>query len=267
MQLLRSQFGALVTTTALLLATSVAIVESWGIWQNSLRVHPEWVATKPTLGRGVIGAIAFASGPQAVARNRLDLGAWLGFQEVLSRDALDLARLAARVRVEPGGYVHVLYDVREDGFAGVRLGSGPDAPSLRYRAAPDGEFTEAHPLGSVALEPGTWHELELAFADRAVAATLDGTALGSFPRDPGPQRVGFRGGQRRAEVDDVVLEERGGWVRAETFANRARFAPRLALVAAALAALALAGAALLRRRARQPREIGLALTSASLVLA
>ncbi|HEX2485884.1 MAG TPA: GDSL-type esterase/lipase family protein, partial [Myxococcota bacterium] len=132
---------------------------------------------------------------------------------------------------------------------------------------PDGEFTEAHPLGGVALEPGTWHELELAFADGAVAAALDGTALGSFSRAPGPQRVGFRGGQRRAEVDDVVLEERGGRVRAETFANRARFAPRLALVAAGLAALALAGAALLRRRALPPREIGLALTSASLVLA
>ena len=36
-----------------------------------------------TLVRGVMGAVAFVKGNQALARNQLNLGAWFGYQEVL----------------------------------------------------------------------------------------------------------------------------------------------------------------------------------------
>jgi hypothetical protein len=73
------------------------------------------------------------------SRNRLNLGAWRGFQQVLDRNALDLAQLEFRFRVEENGRCHVLYDHRADGFSGVRFSSRPDSPSFHYRAAADGE--------------------------------------------------------------------------------------------------------------------------------
>ena len=260
---LRGHLDLLALNLVVVLAASFGVVETWALWENSLLVHPEWVATKPTLGRGVMGALAFASGSQAVARNRLNLGAWLGFQEVLSRDALELARMRLRFRVEPDGYVHVLYDHRADGFSGLRFSSAPAFPSLHYRAAADGEFTATDPLANVSAD--VWHEVELAFTDDAVGVTLDGAAVGRFPHGPGARRIGFRGGQRRAEVDDVVLEGRDGRVRVERFANLDHFAPRLALAAASLLAAAAIGAAALRRSSLPPRQVGFAVAVAGAV--
>lgn len=268
MLLLRRHLGSVLATALLTLAASVAVVETWALWENSLRRHPQWVATKPTLGRGVMGALAFASGPQAVARNRLNLGAWLGFQEVLTRDAVDLARLALRFRVEPEGYVHVLYGVGPDGFSGLRLSHRSDAPSLYYRAGPDGEFTATRTLDVVRIAPNAWHALELSFSADAVDAALDGAPLGRFERaSSGAERFGFRGGLRQAEVDDVEVEERGVGTRTERFANRERRGPRLAFVAASLGAAAFAAAALLRRTQLSPRQVGFAVATASFVLA
>ena len=248
------------------LATSVGAVRTLALYENSLAVHPEWVSTKATLRRGVMGAVAFVTGQQALARNCLNLGAWFGFQEVLSREARELGGLELRFRVEQEGYLHLLYDVRADGFSGVRLSGRADAPSLHYRAAADGEFTEVEPLPAVSVGPAVWHRAGLTFDGDAVAATLDGAPIGRFARRPGPQRVGFRGGQRAAEVDDVVLTAADGSVQAERFANGRQLGARLGLAAAGVLALgAFAGAAALRS-SRPFRALGFGAAVAGAVL-
>jgi lysophospholipase L1-like esterase len=262
----RDHRDALLACALVWLVVCVGAVRTVALYENSLALHPAWVSTKTTLGRGVMGAVAFATGQQALARNRLNLGAWFGFQEVLSRDALELTRLELRFRVEPEGYLHVLYDHRRGGFAGLRLGSRADAPSLHYRATPDGGFIAAEPLGAAPVAPGAWHHVALAFDGERVTASLDGVPLGAFARSAGLQRVGFRGGQRRAEVDDVLLEATGGDVRREGFENRARRGRRLGLALAALLALGTsAGAAALRSpRPLRPRILGAAAAGAVL---
>jgi hypothetical protein len=139
-QIPRANLDVVLLVAVVLLATSLGVVRTQALYENSLSVHPEWVSTKATLHRGVMGALPFVSGQQALARNRLNLGAWFGFQEVLGRDSLDLARLEFRFRVEPEGYLHMLYDHRTDGFSGVRLSSRADS-QLPLTSTADGEFT------------------------------------------------------------------------------------------------------------------------------
>lgn len=261
---LRPHAGAIAAVLLLLLGAGAGAAATLNLWENRLALHPAWAATKPTLERGVMGALAFVAGPQGVARNRLRLDAWFGFQEVLHRDALDPTRLALRFRVAPGGYLHVLYDHRPDGFAGVRFGSHPDFPSVHYRAAPDGEFTAREPLAAGLVRPDVWHRAELRFAGAEVELRLDGASAGRFARRPGPQRVGFRGGLRGAEVDDVVLETSAG-VLEEGFANGRGFGARFAAAFAALAAAAAAAAAALRRSGVPARQIGPAVAVAAAV--
>ena len=179
-QSLRANLDIILLNTIVLLATSLGVVRTHALYENSLLVHPEWISTKATLRRGVMGALAFTSGQQALARNRLNLGAWFGFQEVLDRDALDVAKLEFRFRVEADGYLHVLYDHRADGFSGVRLSSRPDSPSFHYRGYRRREFTTIDPLALETVSPAAWHQVALSFADGDVVVTLDGAR----PRDP-----------------------------------------------------------------------------------
>ena len=104
-QSLRANLDVLILATIVLLATSLDVVRTDARYENS--------------------------------PSRSKLGAWFGFQQVLDRDALDLAKLAFRFRVEENGYLHVLYDHRADGFSGVRFSSRPDSPSCHYGATAD----------------------------------------------------------------------------------------------------------------------------------
>ena len=267
-QSLRANLDIILLNTIVLLATSLGVVRTHALYENSLLVHPEWISTKATLRRGVMGALAFTSGQQALARNRLNLGAWFGFQEVLNRDTLDLAKLECRFRVEADGYLHVIYDHRADGFSGVRLSSGPDSPSFHYRATADGEFTTIEPLALETVSPAAWHQVALSFTDGDVVVILDGATAGSFKRQPGTQRVGFRGGQRNAAVDDVILTGTDGRVHAERFTNRQRQWPRFGLVLAGLLSMTVVGTLVALRFSSLPfRQIGMATTVVGLVLA
>ncbi len=265
---LRANLDVILLVAGVLLATSLGVVRTRALYENSLSVHPEWISTKATLRRGVMGALAYTSGQQALARNRLNLGAWFGFQELLYRDAQDLAKLEFRFRVEADGYLHVLYDHRSDGFSGVRLSSRPDSPSFHYRASADGEFTATDPLRFEVVSPATWHQVALSFTDRDVVVTLDGATVGCFKREPGAQRVGFRGGQRHAEVDDVIFTGADGRVHAERFTNHHRQWPRLGFAFAGLLSITVVGTAIALRFSSLPfRQIGMATAVVGLVLA
>lgn len=59
-------------------------------------------------------------------RNRLDLGAWFGFQEVYLADPVHIERVAFRVCLEHGAHVTAFLDsggahVHEGGSTGFRL--------------------------------------------------------------------------------------------------------------------------------------------------
>ena len=74
-QILRANLDVVLLVAVALLATSLGVVRTQALYENSLLVHPEWVSTKATLHRGVMGALPFVSGQQALARNSLNLGA------------------------------------------------------------------------------------------------------------------------------------------------------------------------------------------------
>jgi lysophospholipase L1-like esterase len=227
-RILRANRDLVVLIAVVLLVMSFVTVRTYALYENRLSVYGEWTSTK-TMRLGVMGAIAFVSGQQALARNRLNLGAWFGFQEVLYREALDLAAVQVRFRNDEDGYVHLLFDHRADGFSGVRLSSSRDSPSLAYRATPEGEFTQADTLPQEPVPSRAWHTAKLAFTTDSVVVALNGTEVGTFARLAGPQRIGFRGGQRNAWIDAVILTRADGQVYTERFSNSRRQWPRLAM--------------------------------------
>jgi lysophospholipase L1-like esterase len=205
----------------LLLIASALAVNALAVDRNALDKHPEWYSTKSSLARHVQGTNMFVHDSRPLARNRLNLNAWFGFHEVLYKQALDLAELEVAVHVESDGYVNILYDVRDDGFSGVRISNRRDLRSVQFRASPDGRFLSVGRLAlSAPVSPYVPHAVRIRFATDSAIVFLDGRALGSFAREKGPQRIGFRGGQRQAWVDNVVLRVADGGMVRESFSNR-----------------------------------------------
>jgi lysophospholipase L1-like esterase len=263
----RENASLVAVNLALLLLASVAATWTYELYANSLAQHPEWVSTKATLKRGVMGAIAYQTDAQALARNRLDLGAWFGFQEVVYRHELDLAELDASIRFASGGYVSVLYDIGADGFSGIRFSDRDDMPSIHFRAQRTGRFIAADTLAPPERPaPDVWHAVRVAFAGNRVTVQLDGRTVGSFDRSDGPSRIGFRGGQREALVDDLEFHLTGGAAFRETFTNTRHFLLIALIVFTGFAALLSTGGLLARRRALPLRQVALGIAVANLVV-
>lgn len=253
---------------ALLLMASAIASRARGLHHNTLSIHEDWRSTKPHLARYVMASREFEVGRRGLAGDRLDLGAWFGFQEVLYRRPLRLTELDASVRFERDGYVYVLFDVREDGFSGVRLSDRADLPSIHFRASPQGEFTVTRALALPdPVAPDAWHQVEIRFEHGRATILLDGRSDGAFERTDGPQRIGFRGGQRAALVDDVTLRLADGATIRENFSNSRHGALRtLVLFCLGSPAMLAAGLLVRRWRAVPDRSIALAAVPANLVL-
>lgn len=264
----RRNLDLIALNLALLLAASAMAGGARALYRNSLSEHPIWKSTKPALAMKVMGARRYMLASQAVVRNRLDLSAWFGFQEVVYDRPLMLSEMDVNVEFEPDGYVNVLYDVRRDGYSGVRLSNRQDLPSIQFRATPEGEFLSEGTLARPALVTANRkHALRLLFDTARAHILLDGRDEGSFPRTGGPQRIGFRGGLRAAWVDDIVLRLSDGTIIREAFTlTRHRVIRVLAVFCLLGATFGLAGFLLDAWFSVPARQIGLWMVIGSVAL-
>ncbi len=242
----------LLVLAVLALVAGTAILTEIGLnSRNTLDHHPEWFLGKTLMARPPVGFGESRIYRNLLARNRLNLGVFHGFQEVLSVKPLVLERAHFRFRLAEGAYLDVIVGKTGAGFNGVRLG----ATSFAFRAEPDGGFTSHEPL-NLKVGPG-WHECDVT-PDFLYFDNGDPLPLPGFPPHAG--LFGFRGSLANVEVDDVKLN--GG--PTETFRNDRNAVP-VALECFGLLFLPTALIALASRKNRLLRTVAFLLL-ADLVL-
>src|SRR5688572_30046412 len=130
--------GWLSTAGLLLLST---LAWAWGTheFHNCLEAHPDWSSTKPTLRLGVNGAVTFMRTPAALEGDRLNLGSFWGYQEILFSPPGPLQELSWAAEVPVGSLLVVVYERTDAGFSGVRLSRNPHYPSMVFNASGEGE--------------------------------------------------------------------------------------------------------------------------------
>ena len=214
--------------------------------QNTLFLHGDWLSTKRTLEVTTRGSDSFLITRSALSRNRLNLGAWAGFNEVLGRDDFTPRRISLRFRLEKDAYLNVLFNRTAAGFCAVRLSRSPDYANAFLRGRPEGRILSAEPLSWPFLD-GAWHRLALDFGASGLAVRLDAEAPIVLPEVAAAGGAfGLRNGRLGAVVDDILIEDAQGRVRRESFRNT-RHWPRILLFNCVLALVLFA---CLRGRAR-----------------
>jgi len=210
---------------------------------NTLHHNGRWTSGKMQLERGVVGAVATFVTRPPLRRNRLDLGEYFGFQQLLHSETGEIDRLEFSFSGEKPCYLDVLFGADPRALDGVRLSRHPEFRSLRFASTPEGEFVESQEieLGD-RLEDG-WNRVRLRFQPEGVRIEINEAPPLAARRRPGKvHSTGFRGSRNGALVDDVEIGfADGAPPLIESFANRrgrARWVGIAVLVTAGLAALA-----------------------------
>ena len=222
--------------------TAILVSETHLERGNTLHANGAWKSSKTDLDRGVVGAVAFMITRVPLHHDRLNLGAWHGFQQVMYRHTLDLRGAEFAFRLEPDAYLSFILDENPVGFSGLRLSRNDAFPSRLFTATAEGAFLESSPI-ALAIGGG-WHHCAVSFQKGTVA--VDGSPVATIPAHTGPRTVGFRGGFRESLVDDVRLHPAHGAPIVERFRNTRGYV--VVLLVALIATLAVQAATLTAMR-------------------
>jgi len=253
---MRKHWTALCLGLLGLLVATLSVAEIHHSRINSLDANGRWVSIKAQLGRTLEKSCRFTRTSVSLARNRLDLGAYFAYQELVYHRALPLDQLDLRFQLTPGALLGVLLQHHERGSEGLIIQAAPATQGQLYSADAEGGFARFEPVPGLAALPGRWHRLRLSFEGSQVAIRLDGRDLGSLEIDAAPERrIGFRSTAHTAYVDDVRL--RGSFPGGELYEGfhgaQGSWRGWLLALAAGLAAWALL-AGLFVRGARRGRR-------------
>ncbi len=205
---------------ALQIPFGVIISHYYLLGQNTLSNNGAWISSKRNLGTPVMGARSFIEQPHALAKNRLNLAAWHGFQEVIYKDSLHLKQVEFDFLLDPGAYLNFIFNKCQTGFSGIRISTNRHFDSMYFTASGIGEFLQRTSLRVPRVSARTWHQLKIRFEGEHVVAFLDGRQVGKFNGDfEEAQRIGFRGGRHTALVDNISIYQNDANTIHETFQN------------------------------------------------
>ena len=216
---------------------------------NTLHHNGLWVSGKVELAHGAVSAVTTLVTRPTLRRNRLDLGAYSGFQQFLHNAGRSVRELSFRFRSDEPAHLDVLYGPGPDRLSGVRVSGDPEFESLHYRLAPSGKFQARELLTGWTLPHGSWVPARFAFSEEAVSVFIgEADPIRLTSPASAVRSVGFRGGLESVLVDDVRLTfADGSEPFVEAFSSHASLTPWLLAIGAALALLTWIGHALLRR--------------------
>lgn len=189
--------------------------------RNTLHHNGRWLTTKTDLERAVIGGIAYRTTRPALARSRLHLGAWNGFQEVVFHRRLPIAEVAFDFQLTADAYLAIVFDANERGFSGLRLSANRRFPSLYFMSTSAGRFITTKVLRVDSLRPAGWNHLRVTFTASGSSIYLNDARPIDIPAVVQRDKViGFRGGSHDALVDNVrATSADGRVVLRESFSN------------------------------------------------
>lgn len=164
--------------------------------------------TKVLLKRGVAGAHDFFFSRTALAQGHLDLGCWYGFQEVTLKKSITPATIDFDFNLSEGSYLVFEFNKNVNQLSGIRLSLDKRFKDLYLISSDEGEFIYTQALNVPSIKPNTWNRIKVFFGSDTATFYLNDELLTKVKVSLIPQQqIGFRGGSKRALVDNVMIHE------------------------------------------------------------
>ncbi len=197
-----------ILAASLLFALLVATLANYWLAssQNILVHNTEWASGKPEMQYLLNGSETYTFTRPALAMNVLNLHPWFGRQEVYSKKQGVLTQFSFEFRISYNVYIDVELSRSAEGVQGVRIYNSPFKHSFLYVANRDGAFLEKRDLGNISIHPFlVWNSVAINYipsTSKLEVRVNENTAFnGNFSLRSGS--IGFRGGNYRAQIDNV----------------------------------------------------------------
>jgi lysophospholipase L1-like esterase len=191
---------------SLQLLSALFIGQIWSSRLNSIQHYADWIPTKATLARWVMGTDGLLKGTQATHGYRLNLGAWHGHQEFVYKHPLRPARIEFKFFLPGDSYFDLIFNKDDDGFCGIRIGDNALFPNIFFNAEDQGKFTSQTRYSAEPLSSEAWNSCEVQFSSATISLALNGRPVKTFDVPVKiRQRIGFRGSRKSVLVDDILI--------------------------------------------------------------
>ncbi len=201
------------------------ICEQYLYSKNTLYNNGNWVSAKCLLAKKVVGAVEFMVTNTSLARNRLNLGAYHGFQEVEYKDKLNIEYIKFSFLLTRDSYLCFIFNKNNKDFCGIRISANKRYDNIYFVAENGGEFIEKKKLPIDNISAGSWNNCRLVFSKDKLAIYLNDHFVDSVNVNLDlKQTVGFKGGYKDVLIDNVVIKEYASErIIRDSFSNRRKY--------------------------------------------
>jgi hypothetical protein len=176
---------------------------------NNLESNGSWTASKLTLAKYVYGSEEFFHGRPTLAYNHLNLSAWHGYQEVITKSEYPARIVDFDFKLDKDAYLYFVFNKTPEKFSAVRFSLDQNLPSSYVQASSSGQFTSIASLNFTGLETAHWHHAHISSEEgkNKVTVELDHQpAIELSAEFFSRQKFGFKGSLNQVFVDNVMAK-------------------------------------------------------------
>jgi len=198
---------------ALILLNLAIIISSFLIYYalgsyahiSPLYDNGNWISTKLTLDKGVVGAVSFMVTKYPLRMNKLDLSSWNGFQEITYKDEIALSMTDFDFMLDDRAYLIFIFNKDATGFSGIRISNNERYSSMYFNADAEGKFESKTNL-NVKIRKDKINHMRVLFSDDGLTLYINDALSGKINiRVLEKQKVGFRGSMNPAYIDNIAF--------------------------------------------------------------
>lgn len=185
------------------------ISEIYGLLNNTLENNGRWYASKDLMKYYVMGSGQFLKKTQALARCRLDLGAWHGHQEVIYKKNINPQEIEFRFMLKENSYLYFIFNKDDDNFSGIRVSRNLLYKNIYFTADRYAKFIGKSEISVKNLKNNKWNRANIIFGKEDVSLFINHMLVGVFKEDfKEKQSFGFRSGAQSVFIDDILIKQK-----------------------------------------------------------
>ncbi|MBT3249529.1 MAG: SGNH/GDSL hydrolase family protein [Candidatus Pacebacteria bacterium] len=189
---------------------------------NTLLNNGNWDSEKTKLEMGVMGAWNFFSQAQALAGNHLNLGAWHGFQEVISRESFKYDLVEFDTYISGEAYLISHFMIDDDTKISVKISNQP-MENFCLVIDKSGKFLKKTSLQSLKIEPDQWFHTKIELNNNQAKMIINEQSFSCEIPKTSQSKIGFKGGQYDTLLDNIVIKNNNKTIFQENFSNNKNF--------------------------------------------
>ncbi len=189
---------------------------------NTLDRNGNWLSSKLFLKKFVMGSYQFFTKKQTLSKEKLNLGAWHGFQEVVYGDKVYPSIVSFDFRLSEDSYLLFIFNKTINGFSAIRFSLNPKFKNEYILAENSGKFVDTRDLSINGFKEGVWYRVEVVFNETGRMKIKIGDKIALVDGIDMPllqSKIGFRGSYSNSYVDNIIIMDVEGNVFKENFRN------------------------------------------------